>query len=71
MFRRDKCIRYYLPVAIDTKNDILNKIETHSLYGFAFYRKRLWLKEYKTGVLNEIVMCVIVARKVLCTKIAK
>ena len=54
MSSRDKCIRYYLPVVIDnSKNDILNKIETHSLYGFAFYRKRKWLKEYKIECVEQ------------------
>ena len=45
----NKCIRHYLSVVSnDLKNDILNKIETHSLYGFVFYIKRIWLNEYKT-----------------------
>ena len=39
----NKCIRHYLPVVInDLKNDILNKIETHFLYGFVFYIKIIW-----------------------------
>ena len=50
IFSGNKCIRQYLPVVInDLKNDILNKIETHSLDGFVFYIKRIWLNEYKTG----------------------
>ena len=37
-----QCIRHYLPVVIDNlKADILNKIDTHSLYGFVFYIKRM------------------------------
>ena len=38
----DKCIRHHLPVLINyLKADILNKIDTHSLYGFVFYIKRI------------------------------
>ena len=38
-----------IPVVINNlKADILNKIDTHSLYGFVFYIKRIWLNEYKT-----------------------
>ena len=38
----DKCIRHHLPVAISNlKADILNKVDTHSLYDFVFY-----IKEY-------------------------
>ena len=49
-----RCIRHYLPVVInDLKNDILNKIETHSLYGFVFYIKRIWLNEYKTECVEQ------------------
>ena len=45
----DKCIRHHLPVVINNlKADILSKIDTHSLYGFVFYIKRIWLNEYKT-----------------------
>ena len=50
----NKCIRHYLPVVInDLKDDILNKIETHSLYGFVFYIKRIWLNEYKTECVEQ------------------
>ena len=45
----DKCIRHHLPVVINNlKADILNKVDTHSLYGFVFYIKRIWLNEYIT-----------------------
>ena len=50
----NKCIRHNLPVVInDLKDDILNKIETHSLYGFVFYVKRIWLNEYKTECVDQ------------------
>ena len=45
----DKYIRHHLPVVINNlKSDILNKVDTHSLDGFVFYIKRIWLNEYKT-----------------------
>ena len=45
----DECIRHYLPGVINnSKNDILNQFESHSLYGFAFYVNRIWLNEYET-----------------------
>ena len=50
----NKCIRHYLPVVINnSKNDILDKIEKHSLYGFVFYIKRIWLNEYKTECVEQ------------------
>ena len=48
----NNCIRHYLPTN-DLKNDILNKIETHSLYDFVFYIKRIWLNEYKTECVDQ------------------
>ena len=50
----NKCIRHYLPVVINyLKSDILNKIETLSLYGFVFYIKIIWLNEYKTECVEQ------------------
>ena len=45
----DKCIRHYLPTVINNlEPDILNKISTHSLQGFAFYIKRTMINKYQT-----------------------
>ena len=54
MSSENNCIPHYLPVVInDLKNDILNKIETHSPYGFVFYIKIIWLNEYKTECVEQ------------------
>ena len=42
-------IRYRLPHLINqAHNDILNKIQTHSLYGLCFYLKRVFIGAYQT-----------------------
>ena len=44
----EKCIRHYLPSVVDKlKPDILDKVSTHSLQGYAFYIKRITITEYK------------------------
>ena len=68
----DKYIRHYLPVVMNNlKAGILNKIDTHALYDFAFYIKRIWLSEYKTECVKQTVMYVIVSHKVICTIMTK
>ena len=56
-----KCIRYHLPVSINsTSTEILNKINTHSLKGFAGYIKQYYLKSYED--ICTIPTCYICAR---------
>ena len=44
----DKCIRHHLPVVINNaKPDILDKISTHTIQGFAFYIKRITINNYR------------------------
>ena len=48
----EKCIRHYLPSVVNKlKPDILDKVSTHSLQGYAFYIKRITITEYK---INDI-----------------
>ena len=43
-----KCIRFHLPHVINsTPNIILDKINTHSLQGFAYYIKKYMLQSYQ------------------------
>ena len=45
----DKCIRFYLPKSINkTDTNILEKISTHSYYGFVFHIKRKTLDSYSS-----------------------
>ena len=42
-----QCIRYFLPKLIrDTAPEILEKVNTHSIHGFASYTKRSLLDKY-------------------------
>ena len=44
----EKCIRHYLrSVVNELKPDILDKVSTHSLQGYAFYIKKITITEYK------------------------
>ena len=44
----EKCIRHYLLSVVNKlKPDILDKVSTHSLQGYAFYIKRITITEYK------------------------
>ena len=46
---RDKCIRFYLPKIINkTDTNILEKMSTHSYYGFVFHIKRKTLDSYSS-----------------------
>ena len=43
----EKCIRIHLGKVInETPNVIMEKINTHSIYGFVFYIKRCYLDSY-------------------------
>ena len=44
----EKCTRHYLPSVVDKlKPDILDKVSTHSLQGYAFYIKKITITENK------------------------
>ena len=43
----EKCIRHYLLSVNELKPDILDKVSTHSLEGYAFYIKKITINEYK------------------------
>lgn len=56
-----RCIRYDLPLLINnTSQDIISKIRTHSLDGYAWYIKQYYLSSYKDSC--TIQACYICAR---------
>ncbi len=55
----DKCIRHSIPKTVNsTNNNIIDKINTHSLQGFSKYIKTIYLQSYSdTCTLYNCYVC--------------
>ena len=48
LYGTEKCVRYHLPTLInDTDRNIIEKVDTHSYYGFGAYVKKITMQGYQ------------------------